>query len=242
MTVTLYVVPGSHPSRAALLMLQHKGIEYRRVDLVPALHRVLLKVMGFPGNTVPALRIDGDRFVGSKRIARVLDERFPAPPLYPEEAARRASVEEAELWGESVLQPVPRRLAWWVMRRDRSLAATFQVGAKLPVPAPLATLFLPVVAFAASRFNGSTDDAVKADLKSLPDLLDRVDALLAQGTIGGETCNAADFQIGTSVRLLAAFEDLRAMVEARPAGQHAHRVVPDHPGRFPKALPREWLP
>ncbi|MFN7971556.1 MAG: glutathione S-transferase [Acidobacteriota bacterium] len=241
MDVTLYVVPGSHPSMAARLMLDHKGVAYRRVDLVPAMHKVLLRAMRFPGATVPALRIDGERVVGSKRIARLLDERFPDRPLFPAEPSARERVAAAEGWGEGVLQPVPRRLAWWVMRRDRSLASTFQQGANLPVPAPVATAFLPFVAWAASRFNGSTDSAVKADLGALPGLLDKVDELLAQGVIGGPALNAADFQIGTSVRLLAAFEDLMERVERRPAGGHARRVVPDHPGRLPAAFPKAWI-
>jgi hypothetical protein len=32
----LYVIPGSHPSLAGRLMLEHKGIPYKRVDIAPA--------------------------------------------------------------------------------------------------------------------------------------------------------------------------------------------------------------
>ena len=59
MTVKLYVVPGSHPSMTGRLMLEHKGIAYRRVDLIPALHKPILRALGFPSNTVPAVVIDG---------------------------------------------------------------------------------------------------------------------------------------------------------------------------------------
>jgi glutathione S-transferase len=34
----------------------------------------------------------------------------PEPPLFPADPDRRAAVEEAERWGERVLQPVPRQL------------------------------------------------------------------------------------------------------------------------------------
>jgi hypothetical protein len=37
---TLYVIPGSHPARTGQLMLELKGIPYRRVNLVPGFHRV----------------------------------------------------------------------------------------------------------------------------------------------------------------------------------------------------------
>jgi hypothetical protein len=31
----LYVIPGSHPSRTGMLMLERKGIPYKRIDLMP---------------------------------------------------------------------------------------------------------------------------------------------------------------------------------------------------------------
>ena len=45
-------------------------------------------------------------------------------------------------------------------------------------------------------------------LEALPAQLDRVDALLAEGVIGGERPNAADFQVAPSVRLMQCFDQL----------------------------------
>ena len=59
MAVKLYVIPGSHPSKAAELMLEHKGIPFKRVDLVTAMHRPALKLLGFP-------RQDGSRHEGRR--------------------------------------------------------------------------------------------------------------------------------------------------------------------------------
>ena len=73
MTARLYVVPGSHPSMSGRLMLEHKRLEYRRVDLLPAIHKPLLRLLGFPGTTVPALRIEGRRIQGTLEISRALD-------------------------------------------------------------------------------------------------------------------------------------------------------------------------
>jgi glutathione S-transferase len=78
---------------------------------------------------------------------------------------------------------------------------------------------------------------VEADLAELPGKLDHVDELIAAGTIGGPEPNAADFQIGTSVRVLFAFEDLRGQVEGRPAYDLAMRLLPDFPGPIPPSLP-----
>ena len=53
---TLYVIPGSHPAMAAQRMLEHKGIDYKRRDLLPVVSRGVLKLMRFPGVTIPSLR------------------------------------------------------------------------------------------------------------------------------------------------------------------------------------------
>ena len=76
----------------------------------------------------------------------------------------------------------------------------------------------------------------------MPDRIDKVDALISEGVIGGEQLNAADFQIATSVRLLLGYEDLKPYVAGRPAADHALRVVPDYNAAFPKVFPAEWLP
>jgi glutathione S-transferase len=82
---------------------------------------------------------------------------------------------------------------------------------------------------------------VRSDLAELPANLDRVDELIAAGTIGAEVPNAADFQIATTVRVLLAFEDLRERVEGRPAGDLARRILPRFPGPIPRTLPAAWL-
>lgn len=84
-------------------MLEHKGIEYRRIDLLPALHKPMLRMLGFATTTVPALRMEGRRLQNTPTISRALEELQPAPPLFPSEPTQRARCEEAERWGEQVL-------------------------------------------------------------------------------------------------------------------------------------------
>lgn len=241
MAARLYGLPASHPSFAAELMLDRKGIEYRRLDLVPAVHRAVLRALRFPGVTVPALVIDGRRVQGSRAIARALDEIEPEPPLVPSDPAMRAAVEEAEQWGDEVLQPVPRRISWWALRHDRSGLGSFLEGAKLPLPDRMALLTAgPVVAMSA-RLNRATDDAVESDFADLPRLLERVDSLIQDGTIDGAEPNAADYQIAPSVRLLMCFDDLRPEIERRPAGRHAERICPRFPGHVAPVFPSRLL-
>jgi glutathione S-transferase len=241
MGAVLYVIPGSHPSRTARLMLERKGIAYKRRDLIPVVSKGVLRAARFPGITVPALKIDGERIQGSREIARALDRIRPEPPLFPADPSERAAVEEAEAFGDEVLQPVARRALWNALRRDRAPLRSFSAGAKLGVPVGLAVKTgAPLVALSA-RFNEATDENVRADLVVLPEMLQRVDDWIAAGVLGGAEPNAADYQVASSIRLLMTLDDLRPAIESRPAGRLAMQVDPDYPGTVPPILPPDWL-
>ncbi len=240
-TTTLYVIPGSHPSMSARLMLEHKGVEYKRVDLMPVIAKGAVRAMRFPGNTVPALKIDDRRIQGSTEIARELDRLRPEPPLFPGDAERRVAVEEAERWGDEVLQSIARRITWNGIDRDRSAIGEYAEGAKLGIPIGLATKTAAPIIAASKRFNDADDAHVRADLAALPGALDRIDDWIADGVLDGETLNAADFQIGASIRLLMTMDDLRPAIEDRPAGELAMRVAASFPGRVAPVMPSAWL-
>jgi glutathione S-transferase len=242
MKATLYAVPASHPSLAGQLMLEHKGIEVRRIDMVAGVHRVGVRAFGFPGVTVPAVKIDGQRYQGTRTIALALDALVPERPLFPRDPDRREAVERAESWGDEALQPVPRRIVWAALKRDRSELVTYLRDAKLGIPPALAArTAAPVVALAA-RLNHATDEAVQRDLDVLPGLLDYVDELLREGVIGADDVTVADYQIATSLRLLLTLEDLRPLFAGRPCVAYAERIAPVYPGHTPRALPAAWLP
>jgi glutathione S-transferase len=239
----LFVIPGSHPSMAARLMLERKGIAYRRTDLMPVISKLVLRLRRFPRDTVPALMLDGRRVQGTRSIAIALDELDPEPRLLPEDRDLRALVEQAEAWADTELQDIGRRTLWWVFKRDRAPMASFSQGARLGVPVGLAVKTGgPLVALGA-RLNHATDERVRAELAKLPAAIDRVDGLIADGTIGGPAPNVADYQVATSVRLLLALDDLKPLIQGRPAGEHSKGLVPEFPGRVPAgALPADWLP
>jgi glutathione S-transferase len=226
---------------AGRLMLERKGIDYRRVDLLPGIHKPLLRLLGFADTTVPALRLDCRRLQHTLEISRALEALRPEPRLFPAEEAERAAVEEAERWGERVLQPVPRRLSWWAFGRDRGSMPSFAEGFRLGVPIGLAIRTAAPIVAIERRINDASNATVRDDMAALPGLLDRVDALIETGTISGEQPNAADYQIATSVRLLLCFDDLREAIERRPAGPYARRLVPEFPGRVGPVVPPDWL-
>jgi glutathione S-transferase len=223
-------------------MLDRKGIAYKRTDLIPVVSKGVLRAAGFSRVTVPALKIDGEKIQGSREISRALDRIVPDPPLFPADPDRRAAVEDAERFGDEELQHPIRQLLWWGFKREKENLRAYSEGAKLGIPIGLAIKTGgPLVALSA-RFNEATDANARAALAALPDLLDRVDAYVADGTIGGEEPNAADFQIATSIGLALTLDDLKPLIEPRPAAALAHRIVPEYPGHTPPILPPAWLP
>lgn len=223
-------------------MLEHKGIPFKRTDLMPIVSKAALRAAGFRTNTVPAIKIDGKRTQGSRQISRELDLLQPDPPLFPADPEKRVAVEEAERFGDEEMQHPVRQIIWWSLRRDMSPLVGFSEGAKLGIPINSVTVksSAPLVMLAA-KTNGATDVAVRRALAELGGLLDTVDEFIAAGTIDGDELNAADFQIAPTVRLAMTMADLRGAIEARPAGAHAKRVVPEFPGDVPPILPADWL-
>jgi glutathione S-transferase len=222
-------------------MLERKGVEHKVVNILPGFQPLVVRLVGFRGITVPALRIDGRRIQGSREISRLLEERVPEPPLFPSDPDRRRAVEEAERWGEETLQPIPRRVfRWGAARRQhlREWIAADVVG--MPAPGAMARANAPL-ARTMARLVDARDDAVRGDIAALPDLLAHADALIASGVIGADEPNAADFQIATSVRVLLAFEDVRPLTEGHPVADLARRILPDYPEPIPAFLPPSWL-
>jgi glutathione S-transferase len=240
MPVRLYVLSISNPSLAAAGMLRHKRIPHRLVTLPPGTHPLLLRAAGFAGATVPALELDGRAIQGSLAISRALEEFQPEPPLFP--AERREAVEQAERWGEAELQPVPRRIfRWALLERPELQRWLAQEVLRSPAPRLAALAGRPMLSWLA-KSAGADAGAARRDAQRLPALLDHADALIAEGTIGGERLNAADFQIASTVLVLLHVADFAPLAEGRPCAQLARRLFSRYPVEVPPLLPAQWLP
>jgi glutathione S-transferase len=240
--VKLYVFPGSHPCECAEAALRLKRIDHRRVNLIPALHKLVVRAQ-FPGTTVPALALGDERIVGSRAILRRLDELKPEPRLLPEDPDERARVQEAEAWGDEVLQPLVRRIAWAGFSRDARAMMSYAAGAKMPFPDPFLKLGTRPVAGFATRWNKAGDQNALADLRALPGHLDKIEAWMDEGLLGGASPNAADLQIGAAIRLLGTIGDLEPLLAGRPCVRLGENGFSPPAGRIPAGtLPSGWVP
>ena len=223
-------------------MLERKGIEHRLIELPPGSHAAALRVLGFRGGTVPALKLGGRRVQGSLQISRALEEAQPEPRLFPADPRKRVEVERAELWGEGVVQEMPRLLARRSALRKRDQRSHMAREARLPAPGVVGPLLLPVAWWFAHKVGATDDERVRGAVEELPTTLERVEELIEAGTLGGSEPNAADFQIAPSIRVLLSFEDLAPLFGDRAAARYARSILPDYPTTVPGGrLPSEWL-
>jgi glutathione S-transferase len=248
-TYTLYVIPGSHACRSAMLMLAHKQVPYRRVDFVTLLHPLLARLHGFNAGgqtrsaggrhtfglrlgdrlgTVPGLAADGDRISTNHRIARFLEERHPEPPLFPTDPEKRAAVEEAEGWANETLQMAARRILVAAVVRDPDAFSRSsrdgRLGYLLYKRALARRLIVPRILGGVLVASPRANRQLMAEL---PGMLDQIDAWIAEGVLGGPELNAADFMVAPSLALILYRPDAMPLFEGRPSLELVDRLLPE---------------
>jgi glutathione S-transferase len=241
MPAKLYVVYGSHPCATVQRALEMKAVPYTVVELPPPMHAALQRLR-FGARTVPGLVLEsGEKLSGSRAILRRLEELAPEPVLRPSDPDERAAVDRAEEWGDEVWQPMARRLLWRTFTMHPRAMPSYQEARASRCPRRGAR------SRAAGHrgrapLNGAEEGAVRADLRSLPRHLDRIDGWLAEGVLGGETVNAADLQIAPTSRLMLTIGDVRPYFAGRPAEAHAMALFGEWAGSTPPGVfPAQWL-
>jgi glutathione S-transferase len=236
--LTLHVMPPSHPCMTARKALELKGLEFELVELMPGTQiEPMEKVYGEGNTTVPGMVMGEETVHGSRPILARLEELVPDPPLFPDPIADQ--VREAERWGDEELQDLGRRLPWSALAFRPESLGTFGGGGNLN---PAGVDYAMKLIRATWKYHGITAEIVAADLEGLPAKLDHVDKLIADGVMGGEAPNAADLQIGATIRVLLVVADLHPVIAGRPCEELAHRLFPDYQGMIPAgAYPPGWV-
>jgi glutathione S-transferase len=245
----LYVIPGSHACRSAMLMLEHKRLPYRRVDIVTLLHPLVVRLHGFDAGgqtrsaggrrtfglrlgdrlgTVPALAADGQRISTNHGIARFLDEHHPEPPLFPADPEQRAAVEEAERWANETLQMAARRILGTAVLSDPAAiggsSGDGRLGYLLYKRALTRRLIVPRILRGVFATSPREDLELLAELEAM---LDRIDAWIADGVLGGAQLNAGDFMVAPSLALILYRPDVMPLFQGRPALELVDRLLPE---------------
>jgi len=224
MSATLYAIPGSHAVRTGELMLEHKGIDFRRVNFPPGPHRVLVRLIGFPGDRVPAVKFDdGRRAQGTRELPRVLDELVPEPRLVPDDP--RAL--EAERWADDVLQQWARRMVASAGSRDPDALAGRGADGRLGVLLTRHERPRRTVARAVLMAFRVTKEQLRDDRERTGEILDMVDGWIADGVLNGDELRSPDLAIASSLALVEYIVALQPELRRRPLMELIERVFSD---------------
>jgi len=148
-------------------------------------------------------------------------------------------VREAERWGDEEFQDLGRRLPFGALHFRPEALGTFGGAGSLD---PAGTDFAIGYIRGSWKYHRISAVRLAEDLAGLAAKLDHIDALIEQGVLGAEQPNAADLQIGATVRVLLCVGDLGPLLAGRPAERMARRWFAEYAGEIPPgAFPSAWL-
>jgi glutathione S-transferase len=236
--LVLHVVPFSHPCLAVSAALDQLDCEYETVELITGRHQEEVeRVYGEGRRTVPGLLVDDEPVHGTAAIFARLDQLLPDAGLYPAADGELIRALEAGLAEE--LQTAARVLVFGALHFRPESMGTFAGTAQLD---PAGVDFAIKAMRATWRYLEIDAQRVHATLRGLPTQLDAVDGLLEEGVLGGDRPNAADFQLGASLHLLAQIGDVRPLVDERPAARLLSLFEPGKGDVPAGAFPPGWAP
>jgi glutathione S-transferase len=252
-TPLLWHIPLSHFSEKVRWALDYKGIAHRRRVLGPD---YLIQVWRATGQgKLPVLWLDGQAIADSTRIIVALEERYPEPPLYPQDAAARERALALEDDLDETLGPALRAsLMTPLFRHDPDIAlrvlTTGMGGEAYRALQPLRRIFPTFYRFR----HKITERNLQRDRSIVVGALDRIEqAREGRPYIFGEVFTVADLtaaallgvllqppemQYPLRVELPSYLEDYRATLLRHPAAQWAAGIYRLHRGRSAEVAKR----
>jgi glutathione S-transferase len=109
----------SHYNEKVRWALDYKRIPHTRRSLLPGVHMLIARRLAGI-DTTPVVTIEGNSIGDSSAILAALEERWPEPPLMPENALQRRRALRLEEFFDEELGPHIRRALYWelLMRPD----------------------------------------------------------------------------------------------------------------------------
>lgn len=140
--LVLWQLQISHYNEKVRWALDYKRVPHRRRSLLPGIHRVQAKRLTGDTETTPVLTVDGRSIGDSTRIIAELEQRWPRPPLYPEDEGLRRRALELEEFFDEELGPHIRRAAYQeLLPYPGQVVPLFTYGKRLPARILVRTAF-----------------------------------------------------------------------------------------------------
>ncbi|HHJ17097.1 MAG TPA: glutathione S-transferase family protein [Gammaproteobacteria bacterium] len=125
--LTLYQFPISHYCEKIRWALDHKGLDYRLVNLLPGFHVSTAKKLTGRAS-VPILTHDGKTVRNSSDIINYLDEAFPEHSLTPVDEAQKQEALAWEKFADQQIGAHVRRVCYYTLLDHPALVVPFFTG------------------------------------------------------------------------------------------------------------------
>jgi glutathione S-transferase len=188
----LWQVQVSHYVEKVRWALDYKRVPHIRRSLLPGLHAVKTKRLTGDTSTTPVLSLDGHSIGDSTRIIAQIEERWPRPPLYPEDEAQRRRALELEEFFDEELGPHIRRAFYQELLPHPQLVAPLFTQGQPARRILLRAGFPPLRAAMRRRFeiNAESAAASRAKMVAAIDRLER--GISPGGFLVGDSFTVAD--------------------------------------------------
>ena len=245
-TPLLWHIPLSHFSEKVRWALDHKGIAHRRRVLGAD---YLIRAWRATGQgKLPILWLDGRAVADSTRIIAVLEERFPAPPLYPLGAAERERALALEDDFDETLGPAVRAsMVTPLFQRDPEIALRMLTTGMPEQAYRTLRPFLGIFPAFYRLRHAISEASLQKDRAVVAAALDRIEherrgraylvgdaftvADLTAAALLGVLLRPPEIQYPLQVELPAYLQDYRDTVLRHPAAQWAVGIYRLHRGR-----------
>ncbi|MBF2026919.1 MAG: glutathione S-transferase family protein [Oscillatoriales cyanobacterium C42_A2020_001] len=115
----LYQFEMSHYVEKVRLILDYKGLEYRKIEVTPGLGQVeLVRMSGH--RQVPVLKDDNEVIADSTAIAEYLDKKYPEKPIIPSDPKLRGLCLLIEQWADESIGLNARKCLVGTFGQDQS--------------------------------------------------------------------------------------------------------------------------
>jgi glutathione S-transferase len=173
----LYQFTFSHYCEKARWALDHKGIAYQPVNLLPGSHlRTVRKLT--PNRGLPVLLDDATVIQDSSAIITYLDTKFPSPTLTPSDPVAAREALEWERYLDEHIGVTLRLWFYYHALSNRELALRFILRGAPWHRSALFRLVYPRVREAMMRFMNINADTARQSEERLLAALDRLDGAL----------------------------------------------------------------
>ena len=183
----------SHYVEKVRWALDYKRVAHVRRTLLPGLHVVKAKRLTGNTSTTPVLTINGRSIGDSTRIIAAIEERWPQPPLYPDDPGQRRRALELEAFFNQELGPHIRRAFYQELLPHPNLVGPlFTQGRPVAARALLRAGFPMLRVGMRRRLEINAESAAHSRNKVVA-AIDRLEReISASGFLVGETFTVAD--------------------------------------------------